>query len=315
MNKKYVFGPIKSRRLGISLGINLVPLKVCPLDCIYCEVGATTNFTLERQEYVPFNEVISQLKTTLESNPKLDYITFSGYGEPTLHKDIGKIIAFLKDNYPQYKVCLLTNAMLFGNEELEKEIAPCDLIIPSLDGSNEEEFLTINRPIEGFNFNKFIDNLIAFTHNAVSKVELELFIAPSINDSNESILRFKEIISKLKLNCVQLNTLDRPGVKKDLTPSSKENTLRFIKEIEEVCPVEAVGPLRYRTKVANYQEICSTKALKLKEAMGSKALTLEEIITSCDNPEDNVQELLSELFKAGLITIEKEQASCFYKVC
>ena len=303
MNKKYVFGPIKSRRLGISLGINLVPLKVCPLDCIYCEVGATTNFTLERQEYVPFNEVISQLKTTLESNPKLDYITFSGYGEPTLH------------NYPQYKVCLLTNAMLFGNEELEKEIAPCDLIIPSLDGSNEEEFLTINRPIEGFNFNKFIDNLIAFTHNAVSKVELELFIAPSINDSNESILRFKEIISKLKLNCVQLNTLDRPGVKKDLTPSSKENTLRFIKEIEEVCPVEAVGPFRYRTKVANYQEICSTKALKLKESMGSKALTLEEIITSCDNPEDNVQELLSELFKAGLITIEKEQASCFYKVC
>ena len=315
MNKKYVFGPIKSRRLGISLGINLVPLKVCPLDCIYCEAGATNNFTLERKEYVPLTEVISQLDQTLKNNPKLDYITFSGYGEPTLHKDIGVIISFIKQNYPQYKVCLLTNAMLFGNKDLEQEIALCDLIIPSLDGSNEEEFLTVNRPIEGFNFNKFIENLISFTYNATSRVELELFIAPGINDSDDSILRFKEIISKLKLNLIQLNTLDRPGVKKDLTPSSKTNTLRFINILEEVCPVEAVGPFRYRTKAKNYLELCSKQALNLKDTMGKKPLLIEEIISLSKMSIEEAQSNLTELFKAGLITIEKEQSSTFYTVC
>jgi wyosine [tRNA(Phe)-imidazoG37] synthetase (radical SAM superfamily) len=315
MNNRYVFGPIKSRRLGISLGINLVPLKVCPLDCIYCEVGATNNLTMERKEYVPFNEVISQIDETLKTNPKLDYKTFSGFGEPTLHQDIGKIITHLKTNYPQYKVCLLTNAMLFGNPKLEEEIAPCDLIIPSLDGSNEEEFLTINKPVKEFNFDTFVENLISFTKRATSKVELELFIAPSINDSDESILRFKEIISKLKVSCVQLNTLDRPGVKKDLIPSSKENTLRFINAIEKVCPVEAVGPFRYRTKVANYQEICSTDALNLRDLMGTTPKELDEITTLSNLNKDEVEMLLHQLFKAGLITIEKVNSSTFYTVC
>jgi wyosine [tRNA(Phe)-imidazoG37] synthetase (radical SAM superfamily) len=270
---------------------------------------------MERQEYVPFNEVISQIDETLKTNPKLDYITFSGFGEPTLHQDIGKIITHLKTNYPQYKVCLLTNAMLFGNPKLEEEITPCDLIIPSLDGSNEEEFLTINKPVKEFNFDTFVENLISFTKRATSKVELELFIAPSINDSDESILRFKEIISRLKVSCVQLNTLDRPGVKKDLIPSSKENTLRFINAIEKVCPVEAVGPFRYRTKVANYQEICSKEALTLRDLMGTTAKELDEITTLSNLNKDEVEMLLHQLFKAGLITIEKVNSSTFYTVC
>ena len=140
MTRKYVFGPIKSRRLGISLGVDLVPLKVCPLDCVYCEARATTLLTMERKEYVPVDTVIEELDRTLAASPKLDYITFSGSGEPTLNSRIGDVISFLKSRYPQYKVCLLTNGLLLGDVGLQKDIAQLDLLIPSFDGSNAAEF-------------------------------------------------------------------------------------------------------------------------------------------------------------------------------
>ncbi|MBT3755879.1 MAG: radical SAM protein, partial [Candidatus Cloacimonetes bacterium] len=101
MKYKHLFGPVPSRRLGISLGVDLVPHKVCSLNCVYCEVGKTTNLTIERQEYIPLNDILTELKNYLDEKPDLDYITFSGAGEPLLHNGIGKVISFIKDNYPQ----------------------------------------------------------------------------------------------------------------------------------------------------------------------------------------------------------------------
>ena len=134
---KHLFGPVPSRRLGMSLGVDLVPHKVCTLNCVYCECGATTNLTTERKEYVSYNEIISELKDFFNNNSKPDYITFSGAGEPTLNIHIGKVIDFIKSNYPAIPVAVLTNGSLLNNNQVKQELLSADLILPSLDAATE----------------------------------------------------------------------------------------------------------------------------------------------------------------------------------
>ena len=155
----YLFGPVPSRRLGISLGVDLVPHKTCSLNCIYCECGRTTNLTIERKAYVPTETVLAELKTFLEPKPKLDYITFSGAGEPTLHSGIGEIVKFLKTNFPNYKIALLTNGTLFYQPELIKEVKSIDLILPSLDAASDLVFRKLNRPFPKLHIETMIEEL------------------------------------------------------------------------------------------------------------------------------------------------------------
>ena len=245
MIKKYVFGPIASRRLGRSLGVDLVPLKTCPLDCIYCEAKATTLLTMERKEYVPVDRVLEELEYTLNASPELDYITFSGSGEPTLNSRIGDVIRFVKERYPQYKVCLLTNGLLLGDKELQKDIVQLDLLIPSLDGSNAAEYEAVNRPVSSMPFDKFIAALEDYLPGAPMPVYLELFILPGVNDSDDSITRFANIIRKLQVDRIQLNTLDRPGAVPDLKCADEATVKRFIAGLKIAAPVEAVGKYNY----------------------------------------------------------------------
>ena len=224
MIKQYVFGPVASRRLGISLGVDLVRPKTCSLNCIYCEAKETTDLTLERKEYVPIDAVIAELDEVLRTKPELDYITFSGSGEPTLNSGIGRVVSFLKEKHPEYRICLLTNGFALGDRQLRSEIEPVDLIVPSLDASNAEEFEVINRPHPDLKFDGFIRDLTDFCRTTKSLVHLELFIVPGVNDSDESIARFVELIRPMRVPLVQLNTLDRPGVVDWIRPSTAGNT-------------------------------------------------------------------------------------------
>lgn len=308
----YVFGPVASRRLGISLGVDLVTSKICPLDCIYCEAGATTDLTLERREYVPVDEVLKELDARLSTHPELDFITFSGSGEPTLNSRIGDVVEFVKERYPEYPLCLLTNAMLLGDRELLRAIEKVDLVIPSLDGSNEEEFIRINRPVKGFDFNRFVDDLTIFTRNSKSRINLELFIVPGVNDSNESIARFAELIGRMKVDLVQLNTLDRPGVDKTLVPSPPENTGRFISVLSQIVPVEAVGVFRYRVPRPGTTLPVSGLQQDILEFVRRRPATLQDLSLALEMPESPVEELLGQLFESGRIAIQKQPRGNFY---
>lgn len=244
---KYIYGPVASRRLGRSLGVSLVERKTCSLDCLYCEAGATTNLTCQRREYVDPELVIAELTAALADAPELDFITFSGYGEPTLNSAIGRIIDFIKSQYPQYRLCLLTNAVAFADRSLWPELDKVDLIVPSLDASNEVEFATLNRPAPEIKFAKFLTDLRAFCEYNKSYKMLEIFIAPGINDSDDSIRRFASIVKALKVDKVQLNTLDRPGCLDDLQPCDEATMQRFVDALEKIVPVETVGANAYHT--------------------------------------------------------------------
>ena len=240
--RKFVFGPINSRRLGRSLGVDLVTAKSCPLDCIYCEARATTNLTMTRKEYVPIDEVISELEATLAKIPAPDYITFSGAGEPTLNSGIGKLIAYIKKHHPECRVCLLTNGLLLGDLQLQKELALLDMIIPSLDASNEQEYLYINRPYPGETLEKLAENLCSFRQNVAVKMALEIFIVPGVNDSDDSIKRFFKLVSSISPDLIHLYTLDRRGVLDNLRPASPETMEKFASVLGEIAPAFIFGP-------------------------------------------------------------------------
>ncbi|HNI42632.1 MAG TPA: radical SAM protein, partial [Methanoregulaceae archaeon] len=162
MKFSHLFGPVHSRRLGRSLGIDLVPVKTCSFDCVYCECGHTTRETTERQEFFPLREVLEELRTYLSSAPVLDFITFSGSGEPTLSTSIGDVICFLKESYPQYRVAVLTNGSLFWRFDVRNDLMQADLVLPTLSSVFEETFSRIQRPAPGIHVAEVIEGLIQF---------------------------------------------------------------------------------------------------------------------------------------------------------
>lgn len=284
MPRKYVFGPVQSRRLGSSLGVDLVTPKTCPLDCIYCEARATTLLTSERREYVPIAEVIAELDDVLRRIPPPDFITFSGAGEPTLNSGIGKVVEFLKTSFPQYRICLLTNGVLLNDPVLRREIAPVDLVIPSLDASNAEEYRKINRPVSGSTLEDLVRGIATFAREFTHRLVLELFIVPGVNDGPESIARFAELIGRIRPAAVQLNTIDRPGVIPDIRKASPETLAAFTSALSPICPVESVRPLEERRQHAistsleeDLLDILRHRKLTLKELSGVSGIPVAEL--------------------------------------
>jgi wyosine [tRNA(Phe)-imidazoG37] synthetase (radical SAM superfamily) len=214
----HLFGPVPSRRLGVSLGIDLTPDTSCTFNCVYCECGKTERLTRERREYVPTVDVIRELHAYLSTTPDLDSITFSGSGEPTLHSGIGEIIAFLKDTYPQYRVTVLTNSSLLDREDVRAALHRADLVIPSLDAISEPVFRKVNRPLPGITSASIINGVRVFCAEFTGTVWIEIFIVPGINDTAEELELFKTILQTLRFDRVQVNTLDRPGAVSWITP-------------------------------------------------------------------------------------------------
>ncbi len=211
MAYRYLFGPVCSRRLGTSLGIDLVPLKTCTFNCVYCECGRTTTLTGERREYVPTDQVIAEVDEYLAKNPDLDYVTFAGSGEPTLHSGIGEIISFIKDRYPHYRIAVLTNGTLFTDPAVRAALMRADLVIPSLDAVSEEAFRKINRPCPGITAGDVLEGLRTFAEEFTGELWLEVFIVRDLNDTEEEILLLKDAIASINPDHIQINTLDRPG--------------------------------------------------------------------------------------------------------
>jgi len=160
---KHVFGPVASRRLGISLGVDIIPFKTCSFDCIYCECGKTTHITLERKKFVDPGKVLEEIKNAInpELHPRIDYITFSGAGEPTLNNDIGHIITSIK-SFTTIPVAVLTNGALLYMKEVREDISNADLVLPSLDAATPAIFSTINHPHPELDIQTVINGLIAF---------------------------------------------------------------------------------------------------------------------------------------------------------
>ncbi|MCK4648231.1 radical SAM protein, partial [bacterium] len=224
---RYIFGPVPSRRLGISLGVDLVPYKTCTFNCIYCQLGRTTNYTLKRKEYIKTQKVLKELKEKLANwrtdklaKQKINYITLSGSGEPTLNVKIGEIISGIK-KMTSIPVAVLTNGSLLYRKEVRDSLKKADLVIPSLDAASAKIFKRINRPVKTLKVEKIIKGLVDFEKEYRGKIWLEIMLVKGINDRKEEIEKLKRAIAKIKPDRVQLNTVARPPCEKFAKALSK----------------------------------------------------------------------------------------------
>ena len=204
---KYIFGPVASRRLGRSLGVDLVPFKTCTYDCIYCQLGPTTCKTLERTEWAPLEDVLAELAGALDSNP--DYVTLGGSGEPTLHCRIGELIRRVKA-MTDIPVAVLTNGSLLCRQDVRGELAAADLLVPSLDAGGEETFRAVNRPHEDISFDEMLRGLIDFRREYEGQYCLEVMLLSGHTAAEEEVRRIVECVDRIKPDRVQLNTVTRP---------------------------------------------------------------------------------------------------------
>jgi len=257
----------------MSLGIDLIPKKVCSLNCVYCEVGKTTKLTVDRMEYVKYDEVIEELVQFMSSNPKIDYITFSGSGEPTLNSKIGDVLGFIKKNYPKTKTAILTNGTLLYDKELRKELLQADVILPSLDAASQATFEKIDRPNSYLKIEKYIQGLIDLRKEYDGKIWLEIFLLKNYNDSKEELLLIKEAIIKIKPNSIQLNTLDRPGTVAGLIPLTR-NEMQEIINFWDLPNVEIIASPPERTNIESYSGDIETTIL---ETITRRPCTLDDL--------------------------------------
>ena len=218
---KYVYGPLKSRRLGLSLGITLTPPKICNLNCIYCQLGKTVKLLNERKAYVPIEDIFTELKWWLENNPeerkRLGYITFSGSGEPTLNSKIGELIEKIK-NITDLPIAIITNSSLLGDPSVRRDICLADLIIPSLDAATPEVFAKIGRPHPDVKIEEIINGLVSLRKEFPGKIWLEVMLVQGINDDLRHIKKLKAVIDEIKPDKIQLNSPVRSSQKAVVWP-------------------------------------------------------------------------------------------------
>lgn len=225
---KYVFGPVPSRRLGRSLGVDLVPFKTCTFDCVYCQLGRTTDKTVQRKPYLSINDVILELKERL-TTPNIDYVTLSGSGEPTLHSQLGEVIARIK-RITHIPVAVLTNGALFSDRDVRRDCVLADVVLPTLTAANATFFTRIHRPPPDIAFPAVLEGLYAFRKEFGGQLWVEVFLVQGINDSPAHILRLKEIIAQLEPHRIHLNTVVRPPADKDVVAVPLER-MRQIKDL------------------------------------------------------------------------------------
>jgi len=215
--KKYLYGPVPSRRLGYSLGVDIVPIKACTLDCIYCQLGRTANKTIERRDYVPGEAVLAELKEKLAEGLTADFITISGSGEPTLNSQLGELIDGIK-KITDIPVAILTNGTLLHRQDVRADCARADVVVPSLDAADEQTFQKVNRPHRDISIEKLISGLQTFRNEFAGRIWLEVFFVEDFNTDAEQIAKIKNAIEQIRPDKVQLNTAVRPtaepGVKR-----------------------------------------------------------------------------------------------------
>ena len=310
MQYNTLFGPVPSRRLGISLGVDLVPMKTCTLNCIYCECGKTSHLTLERKEYVSFEAVKKELTHYLAHHARPDYITFSGSGEPTLNSKIGDVTRFLKDRVPDVPVAVLTNSTLFSRKQVRSDIKHAVVVIPSLDAVTEKIFNKINRPSPHLHVDTIIDGLIRFRKEYRGKIWLEVFIIPGMNDTTAELNALKLVIGKIKPDQVHLNTLDRPGSVSTLRAATREE-LKHVLNVFQMENAAIVADPPEQKELFAYRK---DTAAAILGTIARRPCTSKDLSEILGLPVKEVDTYLKSLEADEKIKVVKQKRGLFYQL-
>ena len=276
----YIFGPVPSRRLGLSLGVDLIPHKTCTYDCLYCEVGRTTNRTITGSVLAPVDEILRQLdKRLTECNPNV--ITLAGSGEPTLHSEIDHIISGIRE-LTDTRIVILTNGSLFWDEAVRKRVLGADLIMPTLSSAVSRTFQTIHRPHADLTLDRIVNGLKQLRAEFDGLIYLEVILLAGINDTDEEMRALKPLIHEIQPEKIQLNTVVRPPADvcaKALDSKRLEEIKLLLGERAEIVVDigSEKGAMEYQIKSEGLLEMVRRRPLRIKDMANSLGLSIHEV--------------------------------------
>ena len=309
--KTLLFGPVKSRRLGKSLGIEMVPKKVCTMNCIYCEVGKTTDLTLERKEYYPWDLIEKSILQAKELEDTFDVLTFTGSGEPSLNIHFEKAIALAKKIIKK-PVAVLTNATLLHISSVRKALAEVDIVLPSLDAGTPETFKKINKPLPQIEFKSVVENLKKLREEMKGEMWLEVLFVKRLNDSEEELKALKSVINYIKPHKVQLNTVVRPPAFEKAQPVSFEKLEKIAEFLGE--KAEIIVHKKKLDKVTKTFKNLEKEKIKEKilNYIKRRPSTVEELSSALGIEKKLIKSFLIELVSEGTVKEKIHEEKTFY---
>jgi wyosine [tRNA(Phe)-imidazoG37] synthetase (radical SAM superfamily) len=303
--KKYLYGPVPSRRLGRSLGVDIVPFKLCTLDCVYCQLGRTTKKTLRRSDFVPVEAVLAELKDKSAEGLEADFISISGSGEPTLNSNLCEIINGIK-KITDIPVAILTNGTLLYRKAVRADCAKADVVLPSLDAGDEQTFQKINRPHSGLSLEKLISGLCAFRKEFTGQIWLEVFLIDGFNTDNEQIDKIKNAINRIRPDKVQLNTAIRPTVELGIKSLNVEKLHTIAKKLGEKCEVIAdFSPAQHSSHFRG-------KAEDLLSMLKRRPCSLSDICAILGISRNEALKYITLLQQQGVLDSEQKEGIIFF---
>ncbi len=305
---RYLYGPVPSRRLGVSLGVDLVPRKTCTYDCIYCQLGRTTNKTLKRDAYIPAQSIIREIEEFLgHMKTPVDYITFSGSGEPTLHSQIGTIIGEIK-KMTSIPVAVITNGSLLFLAEVKRDLSQADLVIPSLDAVSKTVYETINRPEISLEIDRVIQGVVDFREQFRGQIWIEILYCRGMNDDPSEVAKMKEVLEQINPDRIQLNTVYRPPVEDYASPLAEER----LREIAESFGAKAsiITPYRGDKSLWGKGEV----EAQIIDALNRRPLTVEDMAEMLGLHPQEVIKHLKLLLDGNTIGYRLHGRKIFYEI-
>ncbi|MDD5450446.1 MAG: radical SAM protein [Desulfovibrionales bacterium] len=302
----FLFGPVSSRRLGLSLGIDLLPPKICTFDCIYCEIGRTTLRTARRKEYVPTSGVLKEAENYLQSKAaKIDYVTVTASGEPTLHSKIGDIVSRLKDVSPK-PVAVITNSSLLHLPEVRQALLKADVVLPSLDAVRPDTFRRINRPIRSIRIEQIISGLKDLRQEYTGQIWLEILFVQGINDRPEEVEELRKALQAIQPDRIQLNTVDRPPAENYAAPLSSAR----LETIREVLGERAEVIVDFKRRIQQgFRPLVESEILAM---LARRPCTAEDISGLLNVSPDDISAVMEPLIKEHRAQCKTYDRRVFY---
>jgi wyosine [tRNA(Phe)-imidazoG37] synthetase (radical SAM superfamily) len=290
----YIYGPVPSGRLGFSLGVDIIPHKICTIDCIYCQLGRTTHKSIKRKSFAPREDIIAEIRKSVSAGHDMDFITFSGSGEPTINSDIGRLIHEVK-KITSIPVAVLTNGTLLFQEDVRRDLIEADVVLPSLDAASQDVFERVNRPHHSLRIEPVMDGLKSFRKLFKGLLWLEIMFIKGYNNDMQELSRMKKAISEIRPDKVYLNTVSRPPSEAYAKPLSPAEMIAIKDYLDGTCEV-----------IAEFHKKRSREAHDIEgsivEMTKRRSLTVTDIADVLGISEANAKSILERLMAEGIVT-------------
>lgn len=301
-----LYGPVPSRRLGFSLGVDILPHKTCTLDCIYCQLGRSPKKTVLRKHFFQPDKILNQIQKKISSGQRIDHITFSGSGEPTLNLAIGNLIKEIK-KITRIPVAVLTNSTTLMRKSVRQALLGADLVVPSLDAASQDVFRAVNRPHASLTIENVIWGLKQFRQEFPGEIWLEIMLVKGVNDSPDHIKGLRTAIEQIQPDKIHLNTVVRPPAEISAQPLSAEDLQSIKVELGSTCEIVSVFD-----KTGQRSPSKSPKALIL-DITKRRPVTLRDITSSLGISLEEARESLKKLVEEGLVQSIRHKDQDYYE--